>query len=71
MTTDYDKIAREYQGSKLQPWRTHVEQYTLLSLASQVQGLQTLDLACGEGYYSDFSVDWARNSSPASISRWR
>ncbi len=52
MTTDYDKIAREYQESKLQPWRTHIEQYTLLSLASQVQGLQTLDLACGEGYYT-------------------
>jgi ubiquinone/menaquinone biosynthesis C-methylase UbiE len=52
MTTDYDKIAKEYQESKLQPWRTHIERYTLLSLAGRVQGLQTLDLACGEGYYT-------------------
>ena len=52
MTTDYDKIAKEYQESKLQPWRTHIERYTLLSLLGTVQGLNTLDLACGEGYYT-------------------
>ncbi|MEY4567911.1 MAG: hypothetical protein RLY14_2881, partial [Planctomycetota bacterium] len=52
MTTDYDKIAKEYQESKLQPWRTHIEQYTLLNLVGQVQGLCTLDFACGEGYYT-------------------
>ncbi len=52
MTTDYDKIAKEYQESKLQPWRTHIERYTLLSLVGQIQGLCTLDLACGEGYYT-------------------
>jgi ubiquinone/menaquinone biosynthesis C-methylase UbiE len=49
MTTDYNKIAKEYQESKLQPWRTHIERYTLLSLLGTVQGLNTLDLACGEG----------------------
>lgn len=52
MTTDYDKIAKEYQESKLQPWRTHIERYTLLRLIGQTQGLMTLDLACGEGYYT-------------------
>ena len=52
MTTDYNKIAKEYQESKLQPWRTHIERYTLLSLLGTVQGLNTLDLACGEGYYT-------------------
>ena len=52
MTTDYDKITREYQESKLQPWRTHIERFTLLSLVGEVQGLRTLDLACGEGYYT-------------------
>lgn len=52
MTTDYDKIAKEYQASKLQPWRTHVERNTLLTLIGPVCGLKTLDLACGEGYYT-------------------
>lgn len=52
MSTDYDRIAREYQASKLQPWRTHVERHTLLELLGDVRGLSTLDLACGEGYYT-------------------
>ncbi|MEI7862228.1 MAG: class I SAM-dependent methyltransferase [Planctomycetota bacterium] len=52
MTTNYDGIAREYQASKLQPWRTHIERYTLLQLTGDVRGLKTLDLACGEGYYT-------------------
>ena len=49
MTTNYDGIAKEYQASKLQPWRTHVERHTLLRLTGDVRGLKTLDLACGEG----------------------
>jgi SAM-dependent methyltransferase len=52
MTTHYDRIAKEYQASKLQPWRTHIERYTLLRLTGDVRGLKTLDLACGEGYYT-------------------
>jgi SAM-dependent methyltransferase len=52
MTTNYDGISKEYQASKLQPWRTHVEQHTLLRLTGDVRGLRTLDLACGEGYYT-------------------
>ena len=52
MTTHYDGIAKEYQASKLQPWRTHIERYTLLRLTGDVRGLKTLDLACGEGYYT-------------------
>lgn len=52
MTTDYDRIAKDYQASKLQPWRTHIERHTLLRLAGKVAGLRTLDLACGEGYYT-------------------
>ena len=52
MTTDYDRIAREYQASKLQPWRTHIERHTLMRLTGAVAGLQVLDLACGEGYYT-------------------
>jgi SAM-dependent methyltransferase len=52
MTTNYDAIAKEYQASKIQPWRTHVERYTILRLTGDVQGLKTLDLACGEGFYT-------------------
>ncbi len=52
MSTNYDQIAKEYQASKLQPWRTHIERYTLLRLARSVAGLRVLDLACGEGYYT-------------------
>jgi hypothetical protein len=28
MTTNYDGIAEEYQASKRQPWRAHVERHT-------------------------------------------
>ena len=52
MTTDYDGIAEEYQASKLQPWRFHVERHTLLRLTGDVRGARTLDLACGEGHYT-------------------
>jgi hypothetical protein len=32
MDTDYDRIATKYKRAKVQPWRAHVEQYTLLRL---------------------------------------
>jgi SAM-dependent methyltransferase len=50
--TDYDQIAERYKRAKLQPWRTHIERYTLLRLAGDVAGKAVLDLACGEGYYT-------------------
>lgn len=52
MTTDYNQIAKEYQASKLQPWRTHIERATLLQILGPIQGLRTIDLACVEGYYT-------------------
>lgn len=52
MKTNYNDIAAEYQSSKLAPWRTHIERFTLLRVAGDIQGLKTLDLACGEGYYT-------------------
>ena len=52
MDTDYDRIAGQYQRAKLQPWRAHVERYTLLRLAGNVAGKAVIDLACGEGYYT-------------------
>jgi hypothetical protein len=29
MTTNYDPIAERYKRAKRQPWRTHIEAYTL------------------------------------------
>ncbi|HEX5106491.1 MAG TPA: class I SAM-dependent methyltransferase [Pirellulaceae bacterium] len=52
MDTNYDQIAEQYKRSKLQPWRTHIERYTLLALAGDVSGQAVIDLACGEGYYT-------------------
>lgn len=52
MKTEYDRIAREYQLSKLQPWRKYVEAYTFFELAGDVRGKSVLDLACGEGFYT-------------------
>jgi SAM-dependent methyltransferase len=52
MTTNYDTIARQYQRAKLQPWRTHVESFTLLELVGDLEGQRVLDVACGEGFYT-------------------
>ncbi len=52
MDTDYDRIAEQYQRARLQPWRTHIERYTLLRLVGDVAGKAVMDLACGEGYYT-------------------
>lgn len=52
MTTDYNPIAEKYKRSKLQPWRTHIESFTLLELIGDLAGKSVLDVACGEGYYT-------------------
>ncbi len=52
MTTDYDPIAEQYKRSKLQPWRTHIECFTLLELLGDLSGQSVVDLACGEGFYT-------------------
>lgn len=52
MTTDYNPIAKEYKESKLQPWRTYIESYTLMGLAGDLRGKAVVDVACGEGYYT-------------------
>jgi len=52
MTTNYDPIAEQYQRSKQQPWRTHIEAYSLLQLIGNIRGQSVLDLACGEGFYT-------------------
>ena len=38
MTTDYNAISRQYQLSKLQPWRAHIEAYSLLGLVGDLAG---------------------------------
>ncbi len=52
MTTDYDPITEQYKRSKLQPWRTYIESFTLMSLIGDASGKTVVDLACGEGFYS-------------------
>jgi 2-polyprenyl-3-methyl-5-hydroxy-6-metoxy-1,4-benzoquinol methylase len=52
METDYDQMAEQYKRAKLQPWRTHIERYTLLRLVGDLKGKAVIDLACGEGYYT-------------------
>jgi toxoflavin synthase len=50
VTTDYDPIAEQYKRSKLQPWRTHVESYTLMSLLGDLSGTSVVDGAGGAGF---------------------
>jgi SAM-dependent methyltransferase len=52
MDTDYDRIAEQYKRARPQPWRTHIERYTLLRLVGDVAGKTVIDLACGEGHYT-------------------
>jgi ubiquinone/menaquinone biosynthesis C-methylase UbiE len=52
MTTNYDPIADQYKRSKQQPWRTHIEAFSLLNLIGPPAGLAVLDVACGEGFYT-------------------
>ena len=52
MTTNYDPIAEQYRRSKYQPWRTHIESFTLMNLVGDLTGKTVVDLACGEGFYT-------------------
>jgi len=52
MTTNYDPIAEQYKLTKQQPWRSHVESFTLMQLIGDPTGLSVMDLACGEGFYT-------------------
>src|SRR5262249_20063729 len=54
MRTDYDQIAQQYKRAKQQPWRMHVEHYTLFGLLGDLSGRSVLDLACGEGFLTRF-----------------
>lgn len=52
MSTDYDKISAEYKKSKQQPWRLHIELFTMFELLGDLAGKSVLDLACGEGFFT-------------------
>ena len=52
MTNSYDPIAEQYKRSKLQPWRTYIECFTLMKLIGDPRGLTVLDVGCGEGFYT-------------------
>ncbi|GAB3557975.1 class I SAM-dependent methyltransferase [Spirosoma fluminis] len=52
MPTNYNAIAKEYQASKMLPWRKHVESHTFFDILGDVTDLTVLDLACGEGFYT-------------------
>ncbi|MBI3801114.1 MAG: class I SAM-dependent methyltransferase [Deltaproteobacteria bacterium] len=54
MTTNFDEIAAEYKRAKQQPWRLHLEHFTLFKLLGDLQGKSVIDLACGEGFYTRF-----------------
>jgi toxoflavin synthase len=64
MTTNYDPIAEQYKRSKQQPWRTHIEAFTLMRLIGDPTSKAVVDIACGEG--SGRCASGARRKSPAS-----
>ena len=47
MTTNYDPIAEQYKRSKQQPWRAHIEAFTLMRLIGNPTGKTVIDIACG------------------------
>ena len=52
MTTDYDPIAEQYKRSKQQPWRAHIEAFSLMELIGDPTGKRVIDIACGDGFYT-------------------
>jgi SAM-dependent methyltransferase len=54
MTTDYDEgqVAQQYKKAKEQPWRSRVEEYSLMKRIGDLRGQRVVDAACGEGHYT-------------------
>ena len=48
----YNKIASDYQASKLLGFRDAIEAETLERLHGKLEGMRVIDLACGEGHYT-------------------
>lgn len=49
---EYDRIGDRYSEAKQQPFRLHLEAYTLEKLAGDVSGARIIDFACGDGFYT-------------------
>ncbi len=50
---EYASIADQYESTfQVLPYRTYVEQASVLNVIGDVTGLRVLDVACGTGYYS-------------------
>jgi toxoflavin synthase len=49
---EYDRIGDRYSEAKQQPFRLHLEAYTLEKLAGDVSGARIVDFACGDGFYT-------------------
>lgn len=52
MTTDYNQIADRYRMGKVQPWRTRVEAFSLMTRIGDLTGKTVVDVACGEGFFT-------------------
>lgn len=48
----YNQIAEEYKKSKELSFRIFIEEYSLFKMAGDINGLNILELACGEGHYT-------------------
>jgi len=48
MTTNYDPFAEQYKRAKQQPWRAHIEAFTLIRLIGDPTAKTVIDIACGE-----------------------
>ncbi|MBS0207134.1 MAG: class I SAM-dependent methyltransferase [Planctomycetes bacterium] len=52
MSPEYDSLAHAYQRSKSLPFRVYSEIPNHLEILGDLRGLDVLDLACGEGFYT-------------------
>lgn len=53
MDVDYDAIAQQYDITfKNLPYRTYIEQWSILEALGSVEGLSVLELASGTGHYA-------------------
>lgn len=50
--SEYDAIAGAYKDSKQLSFREYIEEYTLFETLGDIKGMEVLDLACGEGFYT-------------------
>jgi len=51
-TSQYDAIAGQYKRTRESPVRRYIESWTLWQMLGEVDGLDVLDLGCGEGFYA-------------------